>query len=530
MIRITNIKMPINYSWEDLEKKVIQTLKTSKHSIEEIKLFRRSVDARKKNDIHFNITADVKLKNANIKLPAKSKNISNISEYSYRIPKAGKNIGKTVVVGAGPAGLFAALILARSGLKPILIERGKAVEERIKDVEDFWKSRKLNTESNVQFGEGGAGTFSDGKLNTGTKDIRARQVLIEFANHGAPDDILYNAKPHIGTDKLRDTIKNIRNEIVNLGATVMFSSKLTGIKTKDDKVTAVEVKNGNKTFEIECDSVILAIGHSARDTFESIYKTGIPIEQKAFSVGARIEHLRKNIDKAQYGIMAGNKILGASSYKLNVHLKSGRGVYTFCMCPGGSVVAAASENNRLVTNGMSNFDRDEVNSNSALLVGITPKDFHSEHKLAGMYLQRKLEESAYVKGGENYNAPVQRVGDFLNNEKSSRFGEVLPTYRPGTEFCRMDDILPDYVCASMREALPILNHHLEGFAHNDALFTGVETRSSSPIRILRNDSMQSVKITGLYPCGEGAGYAGGIVSAAVDGIKCAEKIIEKTNE
>lgn len=531
MIRISNIHLPVDYTYANLENKVCRQLGINSKAIKHLSIYRKSIDARKKSDIHFILSADVFLDiNENKVLSkAKCRNAQIAEQYEYKSLKFGSKISKSpLIVGAGPAGLFAALILAQSGAEPILIERGKQVEKRIKDVENFWLSGKLNTESNVQFGEGGAGTFSDGKLNTGTKDTRARKVLIEFAKHGAPQEILFNSKPHIGTDKLRNTVRNIRNEIINLGGKVLFESKLTNIIFKDNKVTGAEIETDGSKKIIETDNIILAVGHSARDTFEMLYNLKLPIEQKAFSIGARIEHLREKIDKSQYGDFAGNKNLGAAPYKLNVHLKNGRGVYTFCMCPGGQVVAAASENERLVTNGMSNFARNDINSNSALLVGITPEDFCSEHKLAGMYLQRELEHKAFIFGGGNYNAPVQLVGDFLGNKKSSSFGDVLPSYKPGTEFCKMDDILPEYICDSMREAIVLMNNKLQGFSDNDALLTGIETRSSSPIRILRDESMQSVKLKGLYPCGEGAGYAGGIVSAAVDGIKCAEKIIEKS--
>ena len=528
MIRITDIHLPVDYKENDLLNKICKSLKINKNSIDKYTLFRRSIDARKKFDVHFIITVDVIVKGDEntVIAKAKCKNAQITKPYEYKIDTV-KNITPPVIVGAGPAGLFAGLILALSGAKPIIIERGCDVDKRTEDVNTFWLTGKLNTESNVQFGEGGAGTFSDGKLNTGTKDVRARKVLIEFANHGAPEEILYNAKPHIGTDILKGTIKNIRKHIIELGGQVMFETKLVGINVKNDKVIGAIVEHNNSKSVIECENLILAIGHSARDTFEEIYNMGLPIEQKSFSIGARIEHLREKIDRSQFGDFAGNKNLGSAPYKLNVHLNSGRGVYTFCMCPGGTVVGASSEEGRLATNGMSNFARDEVNSNSALLVGVNPTDFKSEHKLAGMYLQREIEEKAFICGGKNYNAPVQRVGDFLNNKKSTAFGEVLPSYKPGTEFCKMDDCLPDYICNSMREALPLLNNRLKGFADNDALLTGVETRSSSPIRILRNEELESVKIKGLYPCGEGAGYAGGIVSAAVDGIKCAEKIIAK---
>lgn len=531
MIRISDLHLPVSFKTSDLENKICSSLRINKSNIEKFSIFRQSIDARKKHDIHFILSVEVTLQinEENVLERSKCKNARITAPYKYIGNSYGNKSDSPVIIGAGPAGLFSALILAQSGANPILIERGKKVEDRTKDIETFWNTGKLNTNSNVQFGEGGAGTFSDGKLNTGTKDLRARKVLNEFVKHGAPEEILFNAKPHIGTDNLRNVVKNIREEIISLGGQVMFETTLTDIKFKDDTVTAVEVTEGSSKKLIETNSVILAIGHSARDTFEMIYNLGLPIEQKAFSIGARIEHLRNNIDKSQYGIFAGNKKLGAAPYMQNVHLKNGRGVYTFCMCPGGSVVAAASEEGRLVTNGMSNYARDGINSNSALLVGITPDDFKSDHKLAGMHLQRQLEEKAFVAGEENYNAPVQRVEDFINNRKSTRFGSVKPTYKPGTEFCNLNEILPNYATESMKEAIRLMNYKLNGFSDPDALLTGVETRSSSPIRILRNDDLQSVKIKGLFPCGEGAGYAGGIISAAVDGIKCAEKIIEKSS-
>jgi uncharacterized FAD-dependent dehydrogenase len=384
--------------------------------------------------------------------------------------------------------------------------------------------------SNVQFGEGGAGTFSDGKLNSVTKDTRQRKVLEEFVKHGAPEEILYNAKPHIGTDKLKITVKNIREEIIALGGKVIFETKLVGINEKDGHLTSAVVEANGKKDIIETDSLILAIGHSARDTFEMLYDLQLPIEAKPFSVGARIEHLREKIDTSQYGSFAGNKRLGASSYKMNVHLKNGRGVYTFCMCPGGKVVNASSEEKRLVTNGMSEFARDEINSNAALLVGVNPDDFDGEHPLKGMYFQRKLEEKAFILGGENYNAPVQRVDDFLNGRKTTALGEVIPSIGPDYTLTDITSIFPESVSSSMKEGITAMGKKLKGFDNGDAVLTAVESRSSSPVRILRSaDTLQSVGISGLYPCGEGAGYAGGIISAAVDGIKCAEKIIERHN-
>lgn len=531
MIRITDLHFPLNYCMQDVQKRICKILHVQSTDIQTLSLFRRSVDARKKADVHFILSVDVYLKgNENLILTKSKYEKAKIEKpYTYPLVPYGQKCGRPVIVGAGPAGLFAALVLAQAGAKPILIERGKCVDKRIQDVETFWKTGVLNTDSNVQYGEGGAGTFSDGKLNTGTKDIRSRKVLTEFAAHGAPQEILYQAKPHIGTDKLKETVKNMRGTIISLGGTVLFETQLIGFNIKDNKLLgAVVLRNGSKET-IETDNLILAIGHSARDTFEIIYNQNIPMEAKAFSIGARIEHLRENIDRSQYGNFCENKILGAASYKLNVHLKSGRGVYTFCMCPGGKVVAAASEENRVVTNGMSNFARNEMNSNAALLVGVTPEDFKSDHPLAGIQFQRELEEKAFLFGGENYNAPVQRVEDFLHNRRSSAYGEVLPSYKPGCQFAQMDSILPDYVCNSMREAIIMMDQKLHGFANGDALLTGAETRSSSPVRILRNQQFESIAVQGLYPCGEGAGYAGGIVSAAVDGIKCAEKIIEKSN-
>lgn len=530
MIRVNNIHLSLDYDDKSVRKAVAQQLRIEEKSIKSCKIFRRSVDARKKDSIYFLTTVDAELNINEDKVCKKCGNAQIAKKYEYNQMKFG-NAPSPVVVGAGPAGLFAALILARSGANPILIERGRNVDRRTADVNRFWTSGQLDTTSNVQFGEGGAGTFSDGKLNSGTKDIRQRKVLEEFVSHGAPDEILYNAKPHIGTDMLKGTIKNIRNEIIELGGRVMFETKLVSMGFSDNKLKSitVETKNGNEI--IEADNVILAIGHSARDTFEMLYYLKLPIEAKPFSVGARIEHLRQKVDKAQYGRFAGNKKLGSANYKLSTHLDNGRGVYTFCMCPGGKVVNASSEENRLCTNGMSEFARDAENSNSALLVGISPDDYESDHPLAGMYLQRKLESKAFVAGGENYNAPIQRVDDFLNNRKSTHLGDVKPSIGPNYEFSNLNEILPEYVSTSMAQGIVKMGKMLHGFDDGDAVLTGVESRSSSPVRIMRKtDTLESVLIEGLYPCGEGAGYAGGIISAAVDGIKCAEKIIEKSNK
>lgn len=527
MIRINNLYLSPDYNNDDIVKKVTRELNCSKGTVKEIKLFKLSIDARKKNDVHFLATVDAVVENEKQVLnKTKSKKVTVAKEYKYEQPLAQNKDSHTVVVGAGPAGLFASLILARSGTNVTLIERGKSVTERTKDVEMFWSGKRLNTNSNVQFGEGGAGAFSDGKLTTGTKDKRVRKVFEEFVSHGAPDDILYNAKPHIGTDKLKPTIKAIREEIISLGGKVLFETQLTDIKIVDNKVKSVVVSSDK---EIYCDNVILAVGHSARDTFKMIDSKGLLIEAKPFAVGARIEHLREKIDKTQYGDFYKYKKLGASVYKLNSHLPNGRGVYTFCMCPGGLVVPAQSEENTVVTNGMSYYARDEVNSNSALLVGVHPEDFNSDDKLAGMYFQQDIEQKAFVAGGGDYCAPVQKVSDFLAGRASSSIGEVKPSYAIGIKPSSLDNILPEFITSSMKQGIIDMDKKLKGFGDKDAILTGVESRSSSPIRILRDKDMQALGIEGLYPCGEGAGYAGGIVSAGVDGIKCAEKIIEKIN-
>ena len=529
MIRVSNIHVPLSCSDDTLKKKVCRELKINDGAVKSLSLHRRSIDARKKDNIYFLCSVDIELfsnENAAVK---KCKNASIVKPYNYEVP-VWSGDSSPLVVGMGPAGLFAALILAQSGAKPIVIERGRDVDSRTADVDKFWSSGQLNCESNVQFGEGGAGTFSDGKLNTGTKDNRQRKVMEEFVRHGAPEEILYNAKPHIGTDKLKITVKSIREEIISLGGTVMFETKLTGIKDKDGKITGAVVERGGKESVIKTENIILAIGHSARDTFEMLHGKKLPIEAKAFSVGARIEHLREEIDKSQYGKFAGNKALGAAYYKMNVRTEDKRGAYTFCMCPGGKVVNASSEENMLCTNGMSEFKRDSVNSNAALLVGVTPEDYDSDSPLGGMYFQRRLEKAAYELGGGNYTAPVQTVGDFINSRKSSSIGSVKPSIMPNYELSDLNRILPEYVSDNMKTAIRDMGKKLRGFDCDDAVLTGLETRSSSPIRIIRdNRTLQSIALGGLYPCGEGAGYAGGIISAAVDGIKCAEAVINSNN-
>lgn len=529
MIRVSNLSLPLDYTDTTVKKTVCRELRISEKSLENLSLFKRSIDARKKNDIRFNITVDVTLNINENQVISKSRSskVNIVKPYEYKIPEHKPLNYRPVIVGFGPAGMFAGLILAQAGEKPIIIEQGNDADKRIKDINNFIKTRKLNTNSNIQFGEGGAGTFSDGKLNTGTKDPRSRNVIKEFCNHGAPEEILYNSKPHIGTDNLRVVVKNIRKKIISLGGEVRFNTKLTDINTIGNKLHSIEIESDGKKDIIETESLILAIGHSSRDTFKMLYDKGIILEQKPFSIGARIEHLRKDIDKSQFGDFAGNERLGSAPYKLSTHLKNGRGVYTFCMCPGGEVVPAASEENTICTNGMSEFARDKENSNSALLVGISPKDFESTHPLAGIELQRKIERKAFLIGGGYYCAPVQKVGDFLNNRNSVNMGSVKPSYQMGTTFANVDDYLPEYITNSMRLGIIEMDKKLKGFGNPDAILTGPETRSSSPVRILRDENLESVNVKGLYPCGEGAGYAGGIVSAAVDGIKCAEKILAK---
>lgn len=530
MIRLSNIKIPLSYNDDALVKAAAKQLRVDKSAVKTASLYRRSIDARKKDNIFFLCTLDVELNTNEDKLLRKAKNAAKVAPYSYSAPKWSGG-ARPLVVGMGPAGLFAALILAQSGANPIVIERGRDVDRRTDDVESFWKSGQLSEISNVQFGEGGAGAFSDGKLTTGTKDHRQRKVLEEFVRHGAPEEILYNAKPHIGTDKLKPTVKHLREEIIRLGGSVLFETKLTGFTVKDGAICAAEIERDSKTELLETENIILAIGHSARDTLEMLEEKKLPMEAKPFSVGARIEHLREKIDKAQYGSFANHKNLGAATYKLSTRLKNGRGVYTFCMCPGGTVVNASSESGMLCTNGMSEFARNEINSNSALLVGVAPNDYGSDKPLAGMEFQRRLEKAAFDLGGKSYRAPAQRLCDFVANRKTTAFGEVSPSIKPGFTACDLNELLPDFISSSMKEGVAAMGKMLNGFDDGDAVLTGIEARSSSPVRIMRSpETLESVGVRGLYPCGEGAGYAGGIISAAVDGIKCAEMILLKNQK
>lgn len=519
LIRINQLKLPLDYAKRPLAYYAAKALKLAESEIISVRLTRRSVDARDKAKVHFTITLDVETARPVRSLPGGA---SEIKPPEPRIlPPRRRLECRPLVVGLGPAGLFAGLTLAKMGLDPIVVERGRPVEERAKDVERFWLTGCLDPASNVQFGEGGAGAFSDGKLTTGIKDPRCNEVLETLYRAGAPEEILYSAKPHIGTDRLRDVVKNIRNEIISLGGEVHFGTRLSEIISKDGCVTGAVCENGSGKFEIETGDIILAVGHSARDTFEMLAGMGVKMSQKPFSIGARIEHPQEMINVSQYGGCAGHPALGAADYKLSERMPDGRGVYTFCMCPGGHVVAAASENGGVVTNGMSYHARDGRNANAAVLVSVGPEDFGANDPLAGVRFQRKWEEAAYRLAGECYKAPAQLVGDFLKKQASKNVGNVEPTYKPGVEWTALDRCLPAFAADAMRRALPVFDRRIKGFARYDAVLTGVETRSSSPVRIERDARCVS-SLKGLYPCGEGAGYAGGILSAAVDGMRCAE--------
>lgn len=507
---ISDIRLPYTHTIDQLEHKIKNKCKL--RQIYKYEIRKKSIDARKKSNILYVYSVEVYGKKE--EYIQKKILLDKIKETTCKY--------RPVIIGTGPAGLFCGLYLAKAGLCPILLEQGRTVEQRVKDIDAFWQQRKLDETSNVQFGEGGAGTFSDGKLNTGISGSLSKEVLEVFARFGAGEEIVYTAKPHIGTDVLRDVIANMRNEIISLGGEIRFGSKMTDFSVSDGKVESVFA---DKEYKTDC--LVLAIGHSARDTFELLHKKGMMLEPKPFSVGVRIEHPQSLINIAQYGMA--KSTLPAADYKLSEHLSSGRGVYTFCMCPGGFVVGASSEKNGVVTNGMSYRKRDGENANSALLVSVSPEDFMKKSALSGIDFQREIEKRAFFEGGENYNAPCQLLGDFLKNQNSECFGKVNPTYLPGVKKADITRILPEFVRDSLKQAIVKMANKIKDFDLYDAVLTAAETRSSSPLRILRNERFES-SISGVFPAGEGAGYAGGITSSAVDGIKIALEIIERNSK
>jgi uncharacterized FAD-dependent dehydrogenase len=527
MIRLTELRLPLEHPPEALTAAVLQRLGLQPADLLALNIHKRSPDARKKSALLFVYSLDLALTDEAAVL-ARFKDDSHVKptpDMAYQfVAQAPTNLPlRPIVVGFGPAGIFAALILAQAGFKPLVLERGKKVRERTKDTWDLWRKHTLHPESNVQFGEGGAGTFSDGKLYSQIKDRRhlGRKVLTEFVKAGAPEEILYVNRPHIGTFRLVSMVEKMRAEIEALGGEICFEARVEDLRIEGGHVRGVVLANGE---EIRADHVVLALGHSARDTFEMLHRRGVFMDAKAFAVGFRIEHPQSLIDKARYGNFAGHPLLGAADYKLVHHAKNGRDVYSFCMCPGGQVVAATSEPGCVVTNGMSQYSRAERNANSGLVVNITPADFGSDGPLAGIAFQRQWEQRAFELGGGNYDAPGQRVGDFLAGRPSEHLGAVVPSYQPGVKPTDLATALPDYVIAAIREALPAFDRQIRGFAMDDAVLTGVETRTSSPLRITRGLDCQSLNVKGLYPAGEGAGYAGGILSAGVDGIEVAEAL------
>jgi hypothetical protein len=527
MLRITDLQLPLEHSDAELHEAILQRLGIPSAALVRYSVFKRSSDARKKSAINFIYTLDIEVTNEAEVLQRlkKDRHIGLTPDTSYRFvtQAPAKLATRPIVIGFGPCGIFAALILAQMGFRPIILERGKVVRERTKDTWGLWRKRELKPESNVQFGEGGAGTFSDGKLYTQVKDPKhySRKVLTEFVKADAPPEILYINKPHIGTFRLVKMVEQMRATIEELGGEFRFQSKVESIDLKDGRIRGVVLEGGE---HIAADHVVLAIGHSARDTFQMLYDSGVYMEAKPFSVGFRIEHPQSIIDRARFGPYAGHQLLGAADYKLVHHSSNGRSVYSFCMCPGGTVVAATSEPNRVVTNGMSQYSRNERNANSGIVVGITPADYPG-HPLAGIAFQREWESRAFELGGGTYDAPGQLIGDFLANRPSTQFGSVLPSYKPGVHLCNLNTALPEYAITAIREALPFFDKQIKGFAMQDGVLTGVETRTSSPVRIKRrDDNLQSINTQGLYPAGEGAGYAGGIMSAAIDGIRVAEAV------
>ena len=528
MLRISNIKMPVKHTENTLKGVTANLLNIKIEDFKSFEIAGQAIDARNKGNVVYVYSVDVELDNEEMFKDVK--NVRKIEKQPYEINRVKDFKGKRpVVIGSGPAGIFAALILAEGGLKPTIIEQGKSVDERERDVYTFFKTGKLNRYSNVQFGEGGAGTFSDGKLNTNTNNFRMQKVYDELIKAGAEKRIAYMSKPHVGTDKLIDIMKNIRKKIEGLGGEYRFENKLTSLKYENNKITGVVIqdvseKGGDRTYELETDIVILAIGHSSRDTFYMLNERDVHMERKIFSVGVRIEHRQEMINHSQYGAKFADR-LPAAEYKLSAKASNGRGVYTFCMCPGGVVVPAASEEGRVVVNGMSYSKRDLENANSAILVNVYPEDFEGEDVMAGVEFQRRLEEKAYELGGGDYKAPVQLFGDFVENRISRSLGKVKPSYFRGYSFANLNEIFPEYINTALKEGIALMDRKIRGFGSRDAILSAVESRSSSPVKIPRDERYFS-NIEGLMPCGEGAGYAGGIMSAAVDGIRCAELALD----
>ena len=533
MLRLTEVKLPLDHTKEELETAILKRLVMAPDQLVGYSIFRRGVDARKRSAIHFIYTLDVETKNESAirKRMQPDRNVADTPDTNYKfVARAPRELAaRPVVIGTGPCGLFAGLLLAQMGFRPLILERGKAVRERTRDTFGLWRTGQLDPESNVQFGEGGAGTFSDGKLYSQIKDPRhlGRKVLTEFVKAGAPPEILYVSKPHIGTFRLVGMVERMRESINALGGEIRFQCRVDDLDIDNGQMRGVVLCGGE---HIAADHVVLAVGHSARDTFQMLYDRGVYIEAKPFSIGFRIEHPQSLIDRARYGPNAGHAQLGAAEYKLVHHASNGRSVYSFCMCPGGTVVAATSEPGRVVTNGMSQYSRNERNANAGIVVGIEPRDFPGWESncagdaLAGIALQRALESKAFELGGGDYRAPGQLVGDFVAGRPSTALGEVEPSYKPGVTPGDLRAALPDYASFAIREAFPAFGRKIKGFDLHDAVLTGVETRTSSPIRITRGDDLQSLNVRGLYPAGEGASYAGGILSAGVDGIKVAEAV------
>ena len=526
MIRLTEIKLPLDHPEEAIQAAILKKLNLAAEELQSFSIYKRSYDARRKSTIRLVYILDVETSHEEnlLEIFKNDPHVLVTPDTTYQmVAQAPKDFSlRPIVIGTGPCGLLAGLMLAQMGFRPIIFERGKSVRERTVDTFGFWREGGLNPESNAQFGEGGAGTFSDGKLYSQVKDSKylGRKVLTELVIAGASPEILYINKPHIGTYKLVKIVEKMRASIERLGGEIRFQNRVESIEIENRKVRGVTLANGEF---IASEHVVLAVGHSARDTFQMLFERGVYIEAKPFSIGFRIEHPQRLIDECRFGASAGHKLLGAADYKLVHHCKNGRSVYSFCMCPGGMVVAAASEPGRLVTNGMSQYSRSEKNANAAIVVGITPEDYPG-NPLAGIEFQRRLEERAFALGGSNYKAPGQLVGDFLAGRPSTEFGSVKPSYTPGMLLGDLSKSLPDYAIAAIREALSAFDQQIKGFAMHDAVLTGVETRTSSPIRIKRKDDGQSLNTEGLYPAGEGAGYAGGILSAGIDGIKAAEAV------